>query len=217
MVPDSAHRCDVPAVCAGVAAVSRHRRRALVLAAIAAVLAVAGLIQVGRGSAPLPRGATATEVVLVRDVPAGAEITAAALGVVRVPARYAGRGAVLAPRAAIGHRATVALPAGVLLMAAELSGAERVPNARDVAVRLDDAAGLPAEDLAGAHADVLLVPTRGKAPAIVLADVLVVAARTSDGTAVATLRLPPRDVAAILTAEGRGSLRLAVRAAPDAR
>jgi len=197
--------------------VSRHRRRALALAATAAVLAVLGLIQIGRGSDPRRPGAIATEVVLVRDVRAGAKITAGALGVIRVPARYSGRGAVLEPRAAIGRRAAVALPAGAVLMAAEVSGAERLPDSRDVAVRLDDAAGLPAGDLAGVRADVLLVPTRGTTPAIVLADVLVVGARTSDGAAVATLRLPPGDVAAVVDAERRGSLRLAVRTAPDAR
>ena len=195
---------------------SRHRRRALALAAIAAVLAIAGLMLIGRGSEPRPREAIATEVVLVRDIPAGARITTDVLGVVRVPARYAGRGAVVEPRAAIGRRAAVALPAGAVLMAAEVSGTERLPDSRDVAVRLDDAAGLPSGDLAGVRADVLLVPTRGTTPAIVLADVLVVAARTSDGAAVATLRLPPGDVAAVVDAERRGSLRLAVRTAPDA-
>ena len=86
-----------------------------------------------------------------------------------------------------------------------------------MALRLDDAAGLPAGDLAGARADVLLVPPgRGAAPAVVLADVLVVAARSSDGAAVATLRLPAGAVGAVVAAEGRGSLRLIVRAPADA-
>lgn len=195
---------------------SRHRRRALALGAIAALLVVAGLFELGRGSAPLRRGRVATEVVAVRNIPAGARITADALGVVRVPARYAVRGAVVDPRAAIGLRAAVALPGGGLLMEAEVSRGERLAEARDVAVRLDDAAGLPSGDLAGTHADVVLVPTRGETPAIVLADVLVIAARTSDGAAVATLRLPQAEVAAVVAAEGRGSLRLAVRASPGA-
>lgn len=195
---------------------SRHRRRALALGAIAALLVVAGLFELGRGSAPLRRGPVATEVVAVRNIPAGARITADALGVVRVPARYAVRGAVVDPRAAIGLRAAVALPGGGLLMEAEVSRGERLAEARDVAVRLDDAAGLPSGDLAGTHADVVLVPTRGETPAIVLADVLVIAARTSDGAAVATLRLPQAEVAAVVAAEGRGSLRLAVRASPGA-
>ena len=195
---------------------SRHRRRALALGAIAALLVVAGLFELGRGSAPPRRGPVATEVVAVRNIPAGARITADALGVVRVPARYAVRGAVVDPRTAIGLRAAVALPGGGLLMEAEVSRGERLAEARDVAVRLDDAAGLPSGDLAGTHADVVLVPTRGETPAIVLADVLVIAARTSDGAAVATLRLPQAEVAAVVAAEGRGSLRLAVRASPGA-
>ena len=195
---------------------SRHRRRALALGAIAVLLVVAGLFELGRGSAPLRRGPVATEVVAVRNIPAGARITADELGVVRVPARYAVRGAVVDPRAAIGLRAAVALPGGGLLMEAEVSRGERLAEPRDVAVRLDDAAGLPSGDLAGTHADVVLVPTRGETPAIVLADVLVIAARTSDGAAVATLRLPQAEVAAVVAAEGRGSLRLAVRASPGA-
>jgi len=206
----------VPAVCTGDAVVSRHRRRALALGAISALLVVAGLFELGRGSTRLRRGAVATEVVAVRNIPAGARITADALGVVRVPARYAVRGAVVDPRAAIGLRAAVTLPGGGLLMEAEVSRVERLAEARDVAVRLDDAAGLPAGDLAGAHADVVLVPTRGETPAIVLADVLVIGARTSDGAAVATLRLAQAEVAAVVAAEGRGSLRLAVRASPGA-
>jgi len=46
----------------------------------------------------------------------------------------------------------------------------------------------------------------------VLADVLVVSARSTDGAAVATLRLPAAAVSGIVAAEGRGSLRLVVRA-----
>jgi hypothetical protein len=102
-------------------------------------------------------------------------------------------------------------------MEAEISHGERVPGARDVAVRLDDAAGLPAGELTGAHADVLLVPSRGSTPETVLVDALVVAARTHDGAAVATLRLRQADVSAIIAAEGRGLLRLAVRSPTSAR
>ncbi len=181
------------------------------------MLAVAGVVEIGRSATPPRRRAMAAEVVVVRDLPAGARITPAALGVVRVPARYAIRGAVTAVPEAAGHRLAVAVPAGTVLMQAELETGDRIAAARDVAVRLDDAAGLPAGDLAGARADVLLVPPgRGAAPAVVLADVLVVAARSSDGAAVATLRLPAAAVGAVVAAEGRGSLRLIVRAPADA-
>lgn len=192
---------------------SRHHRRALAWAVLALVLVVAGLIEIGRGSPPPHARRMAAEVVSVRDLPAGAELTSAALGIVRVPARYASRGAVTAVHEAVGRRLAVAVPAGTVLMWAELETGGRIAAARDVAVRLDDAAGLPADELAGARVDVLLVPPgRATVPAVVLADVLVVAARRSDGVAVATLRLPAAAVGPVVGAEGRGSLRLVVRA-----
>jgi Flp pilus assembly protein CpaB len=205
----------MPAMLAG-GMVSRHRRRAIVLAVLAAALAIGGLVELGRGSAAPRRERMATEVVAIRDVPAGARLSADVLGVVRVPARYANRGAVGDPRSAIGLRAAVALPAGALLLQPELSRDDRIADARDVAVRVDDAAGLPSAPLAGAHADVLLVRPGREAPAVVLSDVLVVAARTTDGAAVATLRLAAADVSTIVAAEGCGSLRLAVRTAATA-
>ena len=137
---------------------------------------------------------------------------------VRVPARYAaprGGGRPRGRASAGGSRSRV--PAGALLAEPELATDTRVVAGRDVAVRVDAAAGLPAGDLAGAHADVFLAtPGRGSAPTIVLTDVLVVAADRSDGTAVATLRLPAAAVATIIAAEGRGSLRLVVRSTPGA-
>jgi hypothetical protein len=114
---------------------------------------------------------------------------------------------------ATGRRLAVPVAAGNILMRAELETGEQIAAAREVAVRLDEAAGLPAGDLAGARADVLLVPPgRGTAPVVVLADVLVVSAQSSSGTAVATLRLPVAAVSQVVAAEGRGSLRLVVRA-----
>ena len=203
----------MPALHAGHQAVSRHRRRALAYAALAAVLVIAGLIEIGRRSAPARRPSTVSQVVAVRAVPAGMTLSADDLGVVRVPVRYAARGAVGDAHVAIGRRTAVAIPAGAPLMAAEIAAGDRIDAARDVAVRLDDAAGLPAGALAGAHADVLLVqPGRASEPAVVLADVLVVSARSTDGAAVATLRLPAAAVSGIVAAEGRGSLRLVVRA-----
>lgn len=192
---------------------SRHRRRALAHAALAAILVIAGLIEIGRSSGPARRRSTVRQVVAVRAVPAGTTLSADDLGVIRVPVRYAARGAVGDAHAAIGRRTAVAIPAGAPLMAAEIAAGDRIAAARDVAVRLDDAAGLPAGVLAGAHADVLLVqPGRAAEPAVVLADVLVVSARSIDGAAVATLRLPAAAVSGIVAAEGRGSLRLVIRA-----
>ena len=192
---------------------SRHRRRALVYTVVAVLLAVVGLIEIGGRAAPPQRAATVAQVVLVHALPAGATLSTDDVGVVRVPARYALTGGIGDPDRAIGRRTAVALPAGSPLMAAEIEAGDRIAAARDVAVRLDDAAGLPAGDLAGAHADVLLVqPRRASEPAVVLANVLVVSARTADGAAVATLRLPAAAVSGVVAAEGRGSLRLVVRA-----
>jgi Flp pilus assembly protein CpaB len=217
-VPRAAHRVDLPALHAGHQAVSRHRRRALAYAALAAVLVIVALIEIGRSSAPAPHPSTVPQVVAVRALPAGAMLSADDLGVVRVPARYAARGAIGDAHAAIGRRTDVAIPAGAPLMTAEIATGDRIAAARDVAVRLDDAAGLPAGALAGAHADVLLVqPGRASEPTVVLADVLVVSARSTDGAAVATLRLPAAAVSGIVAAEGRGSLRLVIRASAEAR
>ena len=217
-MPGPADRFDLPAVHAVGPPVSRHARRAAALAAVALVLAVAGLVELGSSGVPRRLPATAAQVVVVRGLQAGARITPDALGIVRVPARYGARGAVTSASAAVGRRLAVALPAGALLMQAELQAGDQVDSARDVAIRLDDVAGLPAGDLAGAHADVLLVPPgRAASPAVVLSDVLVVGTRSADGTAVATLRLSADAVGAVVGAEARGALRLVVRAPAGGR
>jgi pilus assembly protein CpaB len=213
MVPGTARRIDLPSLCAGHPRVSRHRRRALIYVALALVCGVAGLWVLGHEAAPVPSTATAAQVVVVRPLPAGAQLTARDLAVARLPARYVPRGAVADPGTVLGKRLAVALPAGAPLMEAELARDARPASGRDVAVRVDDAAGLPAGDLAGVFADVMLEPSgRGSTPTVVLANVLVVAAGRTDGVAVATLRLPPAAVGTVIAAEARGSLRLIVRA-----
>jgi Flp pilus assembly protein CpaB len=212
LVQGPARRIDLPSLRAGHPLVSRHRRRAILHLGLAVALAVAGLAILGRRSATSPRVQMATQVVVVRSVAAGGRLTPDALAVSRLPARYASSGGVADPRAVLGRRVAVALPAGAPLMEAELASSDGPVAGRDVAVRVDDAAGLPAGDLAGDHADVvLLLPGRGMAPSVVLSNALVVATGRSDGTAVATLRLPPAAVGPLIAAEARGSLRLVVR------
>jgi Flp pilus assembly protein CpaB len=180
-------------------------------------LAIAGLAELGRGTAASPQGRMVSQVVVLEALPAGARVRADALGVVRVPARYAAPGVVADPETAVGRRVAVAVPSGELLAAPELATQTRLEAGRDVAVRVDAAAGLPAGDLAGVRADVFLAtPGRRSDPTIVLSDVFVVAADRSDGAAVATLRLPAAAVATIIAAEGRGSLRLVIRSMPGA-
>jgi Flp pilus assembly protein CpaB len=217
MVPGSARRIDLPPLRAGDPPVSRHRRKAIAYLGLAVLLTIAGLVALGHSSAASPPIEMATQVVVLRSVAAGERLTADALAVARLPARYSLDGAVADPRAVLGRRVAVALPAGAPLMEAELASDAGLAAGRDVAVRVDDAAGLPAGDLAGAHADVVLARSgRDAVPTVVLSNVLVVAAGRADGTAVATLRLPPAAVGALIAAEGRGSLRLVVRVGRDA-
>jgi Flp pilus assembly protein CpaB len=212
MVPGSARWIDLPPLRAGDPPVSRHRRKAIAYLGLAVLLTIAGLVALGHSSAASPPIEMATQVVVLRSVAAGERLTADALAVARLPARYSLDGAVADPRAVLGRRVAVALPAGAPLMEAELASDAGLAAERDVAVRVDDAAGLPAGDLAGAHADVVLARSgRDAVPTVVLSNVLVVAAGRADGTAVATLRLPPAAVGALIAAEGRGSLRLVVR------
>jgi Flp pilus assembly protein CpaB len=212
MVPGSARRIDLPPLCAGDPPVSRHHRKAIAYLGLAVLLTIAGLVALGHSSAASPPIEMATQVVVLRSVAAGERLTADALAVARLPARYSLDGAVGDPRAVLGRRVAVALPAGAPLMEAELASDAGLAAGRDVAVRVDDAAGLPAGDLAGVHADVVLARSgRDAVPTVVLSNVLVVAAGRADGTAVATLRLPPAAVGALIAAEGRGSLRLVVR------
>jgi Flp pilus assembly protein CpaB len=144
----------------------------------------------------------------VRPITAGHRLSAPDLTLRRVPAANSSPHHLSTLRAAVGRIAAVGLPPGSPVMDAELATQAATPG-RDVAVRLDDLVGVPAESMAGVRADVYLTRP-GRSPVIqrVLSGVLVVAAsRTTDG-AVATLRLAPRQVSQAIQAEGLGQLRL---------
>lgn len=181
-------------------------------AAVAIVLAVVALGRTG-GGPPTARGALRVQVVAAaRTIPAGARIRPADVATRRVPAAAADPHQLSDPAAAVGRRAAVALPAGSPVMDAELASPARVPEARDVALRLDDLAGVPAGDVSGALADVYVTqPGRPPTTRRVLARVLVVSASRSADGAVATLRLPADLVATAIAAEGAGQVRLVVR------
>ena len=189
---------------------SRHRRRALLLAIAAAGLAAAGLARLGDVPAPRAAPVRVQQVVVARPVAAGARLVRADLAVTAVPARYASPHRVGDPAQAVGRRAAVVLPAGSPLMDAELRRDAPAAGMREVALRLDASAGAPAGDLAGLRADIFLARS-GRPPVRVLADVLVVQAGRADAGTVATVLLPPAAVAAAIAAEGRGALRLVVR------
>jgi Flp pilus assembly protein CpaB len=198
--------------------VSRARRRSLVLALAGIVLAALGLGRLGSGTgAQAPTGRRVVRVVAVRPVAAGARIAAADLGTVRVPPAWASPHQLADPAAAIGRRSAVALAAGAPVMDAEVLAATPPPAARELALRLDDAAGLPAGDLADVRGDVYLTPPgRGGRTRLVLANVLVLSARRDDTGSVATVVLPPAAVPGAIAAEGEGSLRLVVRSGTGA-
>jgi Flp pilus assembly protein CpaB len=193
--------------------VSRGRRRSLVLALAGIVLAVLGFGRLGSGSAAHgPSDRRVVRVVAVRPVAAGDRIAASDLGTVRIPAAWASPHQLADPAAAIGRRAAVALVAGAPVMDAEVSSAATPPAARELALRLDDLAGIPAGDLADVRGDVYLTPPgRGGRTRLVLANVLVLSARRDDTGSVATVVLPRAAVPDAIAAEAEGSLRLVVR------
>jgi Flp pilus assembly protein CpaB len=198
--------------------VSRGRRRSLALALAGIVLGLLGLGRLGSGTAAqAPSARRVARVVAVRPVAAGARIAASDLGTVRMPATWASPHQLADPSAAIGRRAAVALVAGAPVMDAEVVSGASPPAARELALRLDDVAGLPAGDLADVRGDVYLTPPgRAARTRLVLANVLVVSAGHDDAGSVATVVLPPAAVPGAIAAEGEGSLRLVVRGGGDA-
>ncbi len=187
---------------------TRNRRRALGWAAVALVLAGLALGRGGGHSAPPVRFLSG--VVTVHALPAGHVITARDVAIRRLPSWAVSVHQLAAVANAVGHTTAVGVPAGSPLMDAELASTAGRAG-RDVAVRLDDLAGVPAESMTGARADLYLTRP-GRPPVIqrVLSGVLVVAASRSSDGAVATLRLAADQVSRAIAAEGLGQLRLVV-------
>jgi Flp pilus assembly protein CpaB len=192
--------------------VNRHRRRSIALALAGTVLALLGLMRLaGSGGDPATAVPRVGRLVTIRPVPAGSRITAADLGLQRIPAEYASVHQLSRAAQAVGLRAAVALAAGAPVMDAELLVRPRKPGAREVAVRLDDSAGMPAGDLTDVRADVYVTPP-GRRPhsRLVLAGVVVLSASHADAGSVATLLLPAAAVPVAIAAEAEGTLRLVV-------
>jgi Flp pilus assembly protein CpaB len=193
---------------------SRHRRRSIVFALVGGVLALLGLTRLASGGTDraTPPGRV-QRVVAVRTVLAGSRIAAADLGIVDLPSAYAASHQLSAPAQAIGRRAAVTLAAGAPVMDAEVAVTPFPAGAREVAVRLDDAAGIPAGDLTDVRADLYVTPPgRDARSQLVLEGVVVLAAAHSDGGSVATLLLPRSAVPLAIAAEAEGALRLVVHA-----
>ena len=190
---------------------TRHRRRSLAWAAAALVLAGVALSDRGASSPASPASVEAQVLITARALPAGHRIAAADLAVRRISAAAVDQHRLTDPAAAIGRTTAVSLAAGSPVMDAELAAPDASRNSRDVALRLDDLAGVPAGALPGMRADLYLTePGRPPHTRLVLSSVEVVAASASGGGAVATLRLPRSLVPVAIASEGAGQLRLVV-------
>jgi hypothetical protein len=192
----------------------RHRRRGVAFAALALVLALVALNGFGGSGRPSPQPMQRV-VSLRRPVAPGQRIAPADLATGAVPITWASPHQLADPGVAVGRVAAVALPAGAPLMDSELAVTSAGQVGRDVSLRLDEAAGLPLDPPDGLTADLYLVrPGRAPRVQLVLGDALVIASRTVDGAAVATLRVRARDVPVLIQAESAGSLRLVGRSGP---
>lgn len=186
--------------------VSRHARNSVLWAGLAAGLLLLGLTRTGDAAGPVAAAPRVQVVVVGRPIAQGQRIVGADLGTRTLPAAAVEAHQLVEPGQAIGRRAAVALAAGSPLMDAELAQGVRVRDAYDVAVRLDEVAGIPAGDLAGLRADLYLTePGRPPRTRCVMRDVLVVSARAGADGSVATLRLPRELVAVAIAAEGGGA------------
>jgi Flp pilus assembly protein CpaB len=203
---------DRPAVSALLSwggAMTRHRRRAISFGAVGVVLAILALSSRSNGEPPVDAGTAVQVLSARRAIDAGQVITAADVATSSVPAAWASPHQLSDPASVVGRRSAVPLAAGAPLMDAEILVAASPPGSRAVAVRLDDLAGVPAGGLSGATADLYLVEAgRTAVVRLVLQDVLVIEAERVDGASVATLRVPPNAVQALISAESAGSLRL---------
>jgi Flp pilus assembly protein CpaB len=193
---------------------SRHRRRSVVFGTLALGLALVAFYGFGGSSRPSPQPMQRV-VSLRRPVAPGQRIAPADLATGAVPVAWANPHQLADPGVAVGQVAAVALPAGAPLMDSELADSSAGQDGRDISLRLDEAAGLPLDPPDGLTADLYLVrPGRAPRVHLVLADALVIASRTVDGAAVATLRVPAHDVPVLIQAESAGSLRLVGRSGP---
>jgi len=193
---------------------SRHRRRSVAFGALALVLALVALNGFGRSGRPSPQPMQRV-VSLRRPVAPGQRIAPADLATGAVPIAWVNPHQLADPGAAVGQLAAVALPAGAPLMDSELADSSAGQDGRDISLRLEEAAGLPLDPPDGLTADLYLVrPGRAPRVRLVLADTLVIASRTVDGAAVATLRVRAQDVPVLIQAESTGSLRLVGRSGP---
>ena len=192
-------------------AVSRRRRGAL-LAGLALLLGGLAASDVAGREAALRRelGPLVDVVVAREPLAAGSRLTAARLGVRRVPARFAPRGGFASAEALDGLRVRAAVPAGTDVTTAALApqrspgGAaalRRGERSADVATVASAQAPVP-----GSRVDVLVTREgRGGAPGrttLAIADVEVLATRpATEGRVLASLRVTVRQAVYLAAAQ----------------
>ncbi len=168
-----------------------RRRRALVLGGLALVLGGLAAYNVAGREAALQRrvGAPVDVVVAHEPIRAGQRVSARALAIRRVPARFAPRGAIGEPRRFVGQRARVPIPAGTDL-APDMVGGEDAraagpPVGHGERVAQVVALAAPQLVVAGSRVDLLVTPEpRGDQPGhalLALEDIEVVAAAEIGG------------------------------------
>lgn len=206
-----------------------RRRRGVMLLLLAALFGSMAASDVrGRERAIRSQvGPLVPVVVSSRSIPARTQIgsreAATALAVARIPARFAPTGALASPRAAIGATVAVALPRGAYVTRSALAPARRLalrPGERAIDVEVSGGARLAALGGPGARVDVVVTtePRNGAPRAFVAADAaaLLGLRRGSNGTAIATLRVPVRQAVFLTAATSFGrDARLLVRSPGD--
>lgn len=215
-----------------------RRRRAVLLGTLALALGTLSASDMSRREHALAGriGPLETVVIARTDVPEGARLTSKALGVRRIPARFAGPGTFAAPAQVLGVSTAVPLVAGAFLTDAHLAredpGSAGPPIRRGERIAEVIAAGSPELIEPGSHVDVL-VTREGSGGAtgrttLALEDVEVLSAARapearSAGDAVgervaASLRVTPRQAVYLAAAQSFArEVRLLPRAAGDRR
>lgn len=208
---------------------SARRRRGVVLLLLAAACGSMAASDVrGRERAIRAQvGPLVPVVVSSRSLPArtriGSREVASAFAVARIPERFVPAGVLASPRAAIGATLAVALPRGAYVTRAALEPERRFalrPGDRAIDVEVSGGARLAALGGPGARVDVVVTtePRDGAPRAFVAADAaeLLALRRGTNGSAIATLRVPVRQAVFLTAATSFGrDARLLVRSPGD--
>lgn len=207
---------------------TRRRRGLLLLLLAAACGSMAASDVRGRERAIRSQVGPLTPVVVSsRSMPArmhiGVREAGTAFVVARIPARFVPPGALRSPRAAVGATLAAGLPRGAYVTRSAFAADRRLalrPGDRAIDVEVSGGARLAALGGPGARVDVVVTtePRDGAPRAFVAADAaeLLALRRGTNGTAIATLRVPVRQAVFLTAATSFGrDARLLVRSPGD--